>query len=248
MARLRAVKKPIEIQQIKKSIEVINQALQKMALRLKPGITEYQVEAELIYHYLNANCRNSFEPIVATGKNATVLHYTENMATLHAEDLLLVDTGAEYNMYTGDITRVFPVSQGWSERQLKTYQAVLEVQELFLKDLKVGQSWNALWKKAEEIQEAVYTDHGFVQKKEDLQKIICHRIGHSLGLDTHDPCIASDPLQPGAVITVEPGLYLPNEGIGIRIEDNILLEENGYVNLSSQIPKQPVEIETLLKG
>ena len=244
---IRTRKKPDEIIQIKKSLTIIQNALESTMKKLKPGLMEYQVEAELMYHYLNNGCkRQGFETIAAGGKNATVLHYVDNADKLKEGDLILIDTGGEFAMYSGDITRVYPVNGKFSQRQRQCYQAVLDVNKHFIKELKPGSSWNQLYEKASEIIGDIYTQHGFVDDPANYKKVCFHRIGHFLGLDIHDTGRLDIPMEPGAVITVEPGLYLADEGIGVRIEDNVLLTEDGAEVLSASIPKEIDDIETIM--
>ncbi len=246
---LRVSKKSEEVDVIKKSLKIIETALNSVMRKLKPGMMEYQVEAELVYHYLYGGCkRQGFEAIVAGGKNAATLHYVSNNEVLNDGDLVLVDTGGEYGMYSGDITRVFPVNGKFSDRQRECYQAVLEVNQTFIKELKSGYTWKQLYEKAAEITGDVYARFGFIENAKEHLKVSFHRIGHFLGLDIHDVGRLDIPMKPGAIITVEPGLYLPEEGIGIRIEDNVLLTEKGAEVLSASIPKKIEEIEEFMRG
>ena len=243
----RAKKQTVEIDRIRASLGIIEKGLRSVAKKLKPGMMEYQVEAELAFHYLNAGCsRVGFETIVAGGKNACTLHYVENSDPLAAKELVLIDTGGEYGMYSGDITRVLPISGKFTERQAHCYQAVLEVNKTFIRKLRAGLSWKELAEQAGMIQGEIYKKAGVITEAKDYLKVGYHRIGHSLGLDVHDLQIADWPLKAGAVITVEPGLYLPEEGIGIRIEDNVVLTEGGFEVLSANIPKEIADLEALM--
>jgi Xaa-Pro aminopeptidase len=151
-------------------------------------------------------------------------------------------------MYSGDITRVFPVNGKFTERQKRCYQAVLEVHDLFIDEIKPGRSWNQLYTKAGEITGEVYHKYGFISDPSDHLKVSYHRIGHYLGLDVHDGGQLDWQMEPGSVITVEPGLYLQEEGIGIRIEDDILITESGVEVLSQSIPREIDEIESIMAG
>lgn len=247
VAGLRQVKHPAERDLLEQSIEIIHQALGSVMRKLKPGLMEYQVEAELTYQYLFNGCeRHGFDPIVAGGENATILHYIENKDSLKDGDLVLIDTGGEYNMYSGDITRVFPVNGVFTPRQKECYQAVLEVNKTFIKEVKPGSSWNQLHKFASELIGETYHKYGLVEDPKKHLEVSYHRIGHFLGLDVHDLGRPDQPLEPGCVITVEPGLYLPEEGLGIRIEDNIVITDEGCDVLSASIPKEIEEIESLM--
>ncbi|MCP4749737.1 MAG: M24 family metallopeptidase [Proteobacteria bacterium] len=244
---LRVVKNPEEIAQLKKSISIIERALNSVMRKIGPDMAEYQVEAELVYHYLHNGCRRQgFEAIVAGGKNATVLHYVDNAEKLNDGDLILIDTGGEYGMYSGDITRVFPVNGKFTQRQRQCYQAVLDVNQAFTEELKPGCTWKQLYEKAGEIMGDIYAQNGFVEDPKKHAAVSLHRIGHFLGLDVHDVGSLDRPMEPGSVITVEPGLYLPDEGIGVRIEDNVLLTDEGFEVLSASIPKEIEEIEDIM--
>ncbi len=246
---LRTKKQKPEIELIEKSLSIMNSALDSVMKSLKPGMMEYQVEAEITYQYLYNGCkRHGFDPIVASGKNATVLHYISNDDTLKDGDLLLIDTGGEYQMYSGDITRVYPVNGKFTDRQKECYQAALDVNKAFINELKPGSSWSDLHGTASEIMGETYHQYGFTDDPKKHLHISYHRIGHYLGLDIHDVGKQDMPMEPGAIITVEPGLYLPDEGMGIRIEDNVLLTETGYRVLSADIPKEIEEIESLMAG
>lgn len=248
-APLRVVKQQPELDLIETSLSIINSALTSVMKQLKPGLKEYQVEAEITYQYLYNGCkRHGFEPIVASGDNATVLHYVSNEDTLQDGDLLLIDTGGEYRMYSGDITRVFPVNGKFSVRQKACYQAVLEVNKAFIEEVKPGYSWNELHKRASEITGEIYHQYGLIDNPQKHLQVSYHKIGHFLGLDVHDVGRMDEPMEPGTVITVEPGLYLPEEGIGIRIEDDVVLTDSGCRVLSSAIPKEVDEIESLMTG
>ena len=244
--RLRLSKKPEEIKYLSKSIEIIRDAFLTIMKKVRPGMMEYELEAELAYTYLKQGCtRLGYDIILASGKNATILHYTKNSSQIKDSDLILVDSGGEYGMYSGDITRTFPANGKFNPRQKQCYAAVLEVQRKFLSQVKSGLTWKELFTMADELQTEIYTRENFIKKGEKHEKVALHKIGHNLGLDIHDVGDPKWKLPDGAVITVEPGLYLQNEGLGIRIEDNIVLDPKGYVNLSESIPKEIEEIEAI---
>lgn len=244
---LRVKKQAEEIERLRESIAIMEQALKSALHKLRPGMMEFQIEAELIYHYVNSGCRRQgFETIVAGGKNATVLHYVDNNQVLNDGDLLLVDTGGEFGMYSGDITRVWPVNGKFNQRQRECYQAVLEVNQSFCSELKPGYTWKQLYEKAGEIMGDIYTQYGFIKDPKKHLEVGFHRIGHYLGLDVHDVGQLEWPMEEGTVITVEPGLYLAQEGIGVRIEDDVLLTGDGAEVLSKSIPKEIAEIEEIM--
>jgi len=249
IARLRYRKQAVELTAIRQSITIINDALSAVLKKLKPGRREYEIEAELGYHYaLNGCKRVGFETIVAGGANATVLHYVDNGDTLQNGDLVLIDTGGEYGMYSGDITRVYPVGGRFSDRQKHCYQAVLKVNRDFIAALKPGLTWKQLYQRAGEIIGEVYATYGLIETPQKYAEVSYHRIGHFLGLDIHDVGSLDWPMEPGCVITVEPGLYLPAERLGIRLEDDVLFTETGVEVLSAKIPREMEEIETLMAG
>jgi len=247
IARLRYRKQPQEIGNIRESLRIIKTALVSVMKKLQPGLMEYQLEAELVYHYLGSGCnRMGFEAIVAGGANATVLHYVTNQDRLNDGDLVLIDTGGEYGMYSGDITRTYPVNGRFTARQRQCYQAVLDVNKAFIRELRPGDTGKQLYVKAGEIMGEIYTRAGFVEKPSEHLKVSYHRIGHYLGLDVHDVGHQQWPMADGTIITVEPGLYLPAEGIGIRIEDNVMFTGEGIEVLSANIPKEVGEIEGIM--
>ena len=236
----------------------------------KPGLTEYQLEAEISHHFAVNGCRQpAYSSIVGGGDNACVLHYTENWDELHAGDLVLIDAGCELDYYAGDITRTFPVSGKFSPEQKAIYELVLKAQQACIDALKPGVPWNSIHDLSVEILTEGLLELGLLQgEKDDLiesgayRAFYMHRIGHWLGMDVHDVGdYKTDgdwrPLKPGMVMTVEPGIYISpqNEaveerwrGIGVRIEDDLLITEAGSENLTAGVPKAVAEIEALMAG
>jgi Xaa-Pro aminopeptidase len=248
-ARLRLTKQQPEIEALRQSIAIIDSALRKVMQKLSVGCKEYQIEAELVYHYLHSGCRRQgFDAIVAGGGNAAVLHYTDNDDTLRDGDLVLIDTGGEYGMYSGDITRVYPVNGRFTPRQKECYQAVLQVNREVIAALKPGLTLKQLYQIADDIIGKIYTHHGFIQDPKQHLSVSYHRIGHFLGLDVHDVGSLTWPMTPGTVITIEPGLYLPDERLGIRIEDNVLFTADGIEVLTDGVPREIEEIEAIIAG
>jgi Xaa-Pro aminopeptidase len=240
---LRRNKDEYEINQVYKAVQITNTA-QKAALEfLHAGKYEYEVQAaiECVYTSLAAaTC--SFPSIVATGKNTTVLHYTDRNAQLKDGDLVVIDIGAEYGYYAADITRTWPVSGVFTPRQREIYQLVLDAQlyiesiaqpGMFLVNAKVPE------KSLHHLAVKFFEERGYAQ-------YFCHRLGHYLGLDVHDVGDYTTPLMPGDIFTIEPGLYLPAENIGVRIEDDYVMADDGAVCLSFELPKNPDEIEELM--
>jgi len=247
MLPFRSKKQDLEIERVRASLGIIETGLRAAAKKIRPGVLEYQIEAELAYQYLYHGCsRVGFDTIVAGGQNACTLHYIDNSSELKDGDLVLIDTGGEYGMYSGDITRVFPVSGKFTERQAHCYQAVLEVNRQMIHKLKAHLSWKEITEMSAVVQGEVYKKFGLIKDTKDYLKVGYHRIGHNLGLDVHDVQNLEWPLKAGAIITIEPGLYLPDEGIGIRIEDDVLLLEGGAEVLSKAIPKSVSDIEALM--
>ena len=249
IASLRAKKQSVEIVQIQKAIDITQVALEKIFQKIKDKKinNEKQIAAELTYQYqLQSSEGHAFNPIVASGKNAITLHYEDNNQSLKSEDLLLIDTGAMWGMYNSDITRVIPISGKFTDKQKFYYKLVLEMQEQIIKTIKIGMSWWELYQKADKIQAKILKKAKIIQNETEQKSYTVHRIGHPLGLDVHDIYNQDDKLEEGNLLTIEPGLYLPEENIGIRIEDDILLTKKGIKNLSSKIPKTVKEIETSL--
>ena len=249
IASLRAKKQSVEILQIQKAIDITQTALEKIFQKIKDKKinNEKQIAAELTYQYqLQSSEGHAFNPIVASGKNAITLHYEDNNQSLKSEDLLLIDTGAMWGMYNSDITRVIPISGKFTDKQKFYYELVLEMQLQIIDTLKIGMSWWELYQKADKIQAKILKKAKIIQNETEQKSYTVHRIGHPLGLDVHDIYNQDDKLEEGNLLTIEPGLYLPEENIGIRIEDDILLTKKGIKNLSSKIPKTVKEIETSL--
>ncbi len=258
IASIREKKEAIEITQIQKAIDITQIAFTKVLQKLKKTKNikknkapffnhEEQIAAELSYQYqLQGSIGHAFEPIVAGGKNATTLHYQENNCLLKSGELLLIDTGARWGMYNADITRTIPINAKFTDKQKFYYNLVLEMQSQIIKKIKIGMSWWQLYKKADDIQAKILKQAKIIKEEAEFKKYTLHRIGHPLGLDVHDIYNQDDKLEEGNVLTIEPGLYLPEEKIGIRVEDNLLLTKKGIQNLSSKIPKTVAEIERYL--
>jgi Xaa-Pro aminopeptidase len=264
---MRLFKSAGELKLMRRAAE-ISAAAHRRAMRVaRPGMTEYQVEAELLHAFMSAGSRASaYQPIVGGGANACVLHYTENRDPLRDGDLLLIDAGAEYEYYAADITRTFPVNGRFSPPQRALYELVLEAQRAAIARVRPGNHWNEPHEAAVETITRGLVDLGLLRgrsarlvKDEAYKPYYMHRTGHWLGMDVHD---VGDykvdgewrVLEPGMVMTVEPGLYIaPNArgvpkkwwGIGIRIEDDVLVTKDGCEVLSRDVPKAVDEIEAL---
>jgi Xaa-Pro aminopeptidase len=266
---MRLFKSPEELKLMRRAAEVSACAHVRAMQACKPGITEYQIESVLVQHFMENGLRYTAYPsIVAGGKNACVLHYTENTDKLKNGDLLLIDAGAECEHYAADITRTFPVSGRFSEPQKLLYQLVLDAQSAALGQVKPGQPWLAPHEAAVEVLTRGLLELGLLKgrlkkliKDEKYKVFYMHKTGHWLGMDVHDVGDYKTNqewrlLEPGMVLTVEPGLYIPANckqvdekwrGIGIRIEDDVLVTAPGHEILSGGVPKTIAEIETLMQ-
>lgn len=252
----RSIRLPEEVNAVKKAISLTKEGLLLAMKSIKPGMMEYEIEGLLQGYYISKGAKGfSFEPIVAGGANACVLHYVTNDAVLKDGDLLLLDHGTEYNMYCSDLTRCFPVNGRFTERQKTIYDAVLRVMRQAKELLHTGNSLNDYNTQAALIMEQELLSIGLISK-EDItnqnpawpayKKYFPHGTGHFLGIDIHDIGERYEKLQPGMIITNEPGIYIKEEGIGIRIENDILITENGPIDLMSDFPIEIDEIEQLM--
>ena len=248
LIEMRMIKDEWEIDLIKKSIKTTKKAIENVMRHVLELSNEAEAEAHHNFVLTCENKRPSFENIVAGGKNATILHYINNFQLLDKDSLLLMDVGCYTNNYASDITRVIPVSGKFSARQKEVYEVVLDVNKKCIEYAKAGITWQELNEYAQNLLAKGCIKLGLITDKSDLNRYYYHSIGHSLGLDVHDPSIARLGLKPGMVITIEPGLYIEEEKIGIRIEDNILIREKESLNLSKTIIKEVKEIEDFIKN
>ncbi len=266
---MRLYKRPEEVRLMKRACKVSGRAHQRAMQSCRPGMMEYEIEAELVYEFKRNGSRfPAYAPIVAGGANACVLHYCDNDAELRAGDLLLIDAGAEVDCYAADITRTFPVSGRYSAEQRAIYELVLTAQLAAIAQVKAGNQWNHPHEKAVHVLTQGLVDLGLLRgdvdeliAQEGYKRFYMHRTGHWLGMDVHD---VGDykvdelwrVLEPGMVMTVEPGLYIsPDDGtvdarwrgIGIRIEDDVLVTRDGNEVLSREVPKSIADIEALMR-
>jgi len=230
---MRMVKSAEEITAIERAIEVTYRGITDLLAEVRPGVTEYQLGGVLENSFKRQGAQHmAFGPIIGAGEEATILHYQKRNRTLEAGQLLLLDVGAEWDRYAADITRTIPVDGRFTREQARIYDIVLKAQKAVIRAIKPGVTIRELYDIARDIvREAGYIDE------------FIHRTSHHLGLDVHDPADNSLPLEPGMVITVEPGIYLPDEKIGVRIEDDILVTETGCRILSNQIPRERKDVE-----
>ncbi|EOD00539.1 aminopeptidase P family protein [Caldisalinibacter kiritimatiensis] len=247
IADQRLIKNKEEIQKIKKAVEITGEGIKYVMQNAKPGMKEYQLEAyfDFITKYSGAK-EHAFLTIAASGENATIAHYQKNNSEIQDKELILMDLGATYGYYNSDITRTFPSNGRFTKRQKEIYNIVLKAQTETIKAVKPGITLSQLDNIAKNILSEECKRIGLINKESEISDYYFHFIGHYLGLDTHDPGDFNRPLQPGMVITIEPGLYIEEEGLGIRIEDDILVTEDGFVNLSKNIIKNIKDIETFM--
>lgn len=251
IAKMRQIKSADEIENIRIAVEKTRLGIEKMMLVSEPGMFEYELEA----HYdftakSNGVQEKAFHTIAASGLNATVLHYEDNSAQLQDGDLILFDLGCAWNHYSADISRTFPVNGKFTDRQRAVYQAVLDAQKKVIEAIKPGIKMSDLNKLARDLLTLKCRDLGLIGADDSDDNIVnyyYHTIGHALGLDTHDVGGRDFILAPGMVLTIEPGLYIAEEAIGIRIEDDVLVTADGYENLSASIIKEVDEIENFMK-
>ena len=247
ITKLRLIKSKDEVENMRFAIDKTRLGIEAMMKASKVGLYEYQLEAHYDFAIKTEGVKKtSFHTIAAAGENATILHYHENNQECKDGDLILFDLGCEWNYYCSDISRTFPINGKFSSRQREVYQAVLDVQMAVIERVKPGVELKELNEFAKNSLATACKELGLIEKDEDVINYYYHGIGHYLGLDTHDVGGRGGVLQAGMVITVEPGLYISEEGIGIRIEDDILVTETGYENLSKDIIKSVEDIEAFM--
>jgi len=243
IARSRRRKDVGEIEHVYRAVEITELAHESAVQAIGDGVLEAEVQASLEYMMIASHARPSFPSIVASGKNGTVLHYNHNSGTLKDGDLVVIDIGAEFNNYCADLTRTYPVSGSFTKRQKELYSIVLEAQAHIAEYAKPG-----MWlKNADKPDQSLHHLAVKFITSRGYGKYFPHGIGHFLGLDVHDVGDYSEPLYEGDVITIEPGIYIPQEGIGIRIEDNYWITKDGAVCLSDHLPKEIADIEMAVK-
>jgi Xaa-Pro aminopeptidase len=243
VADMRRKKDMSEIERMYKAAEITTLGQEAAAQAVGDGMQECEVQAGLEYMFTGSGARNAFASIVASGKNSTVLHYHDNNGIMRNGDLVVVDIGAEYEYYCADITRTYPVSGTFTPRQRQIYDLVLATQEYIASVAKPGM-W--LSNKEHPEQSLNHLAKKYLEER-GYGKYFVHGIGHFLGLDVHDVGDHTKPLQEGDVITIEPGIYIPEERIGIRIEDDYWIVKDGVVCLSENLPKTADEIEAMMQ-
>ena len=255
LRRLRAVKHPAEIDLLRQAIDITDAGLRGVLATLRPGVMEYELEADLLGEFARRRARIAYEPIIAAGKNACVLHYNDNDQPCRDGDLVLIDVGANYANYNADLTRTYPVSGRFTPRQRAVYDAVLRVLRSAIARTTAGTTPRD-WKRAAQLDmndellrlgllttEDVAKD---AAEEPACRKYFMHGLGHSLGLGVHDIAPMNGPFEPGWVMTVEPGIYIPDEGIGVRLENDVLVTDKGPIDLCAHVPIEADEVERLI--
>ena len=256
MHDLRAVKSPLEIELIKEACSITAKSFRRLLGFIRPGVWEYEIEAEIVHEFVRNRSRGpAYETIVASGVDACTLHYVKNDKQCQKGDLVLIDFGAEYANYAADVTRTVPVNTKFSKRQKAVYNAVLKIQKSAIQMLKPGNSLDAYQEAVVKLMEDELIRLG-VLKKSDIKKqpedsplykkFYPHGTSHHLGLDVHDYGNKYRKFEPGMVLTCEPGIYIRDESIGIRIENDILITKKGPVDLTEAIPREVEELDDLM--
>ncbi len=235
---MRCKKDDYELGLMREAIRITIEAMKEAAPEIKPGLREYELQEALEHGYKTRHARRTaFCTIIGSGINSTVLHYRSNNESMRDGDVVVVDTGASFMKYSADITRSFPVNGRFSDEQAKVYDLVLDVQKKMIQRVKPGMTLEALNKISKEMMEATgYGDY------------YIHGIGHYLGGEVHDVGSRLRPLEEGCVITIEPGIYIPEKKLGVRIEDDVLVTEKGCEVLSAAMPKERAEVQAMMRG
>ena len=259
MHKIRSIKDPIEIELMQKACDITKAGVNRLLKFIKPGVWEHHIEAELVHEFLmNSSKGFAYTPIVASGKNACVLHYIENNQKCLDGDVILLDVGAEYANYASDLTRCIPVSGRFSERQKDVYNAVLhvkkEAEKLLVPGIMMSDYHNQVGHLMEEqlVNLNLITLDDIKNQNPDwpaYKKYFMHGTSHFIGLDTHDVGLWNAPVEAGMVFTCEPGIYIPEEGLGIRLEDDLVVQKSGApFNLMADIPLEVEEIEDAMNS
>jgi Xaa-Pro aminopeptidase len=255
---LRPVKSDIEIDLTQKACDITKDAFIRVLKFIKPGISEYEIEAEIIHEFIRQRATgHAYNPIIASGKNANILHYNDNNQICKDGDVILFDFGAEYGNYNADLSRSVPVNGRFTKRQKDVYNSVLHIMEEAKKMLLPGTIWNEYHIEVGKVVESELIKLGLLDKhdvaKQDnkmplYKKYFMHGTSHHLGLDVHDFASRYKPFEAGNILTCEPGIYIQNEGLGIRLENDILLIKDGNIDLMANIPIEAEEIEEIMNS
>ena len=259
MDELRVIKDKVELEQLQKAIDLTEAGFRRALGFIKPGVGEWEIEAEYLHEFVSKRSKGfAYPPIVGSGKNACVLHYVDNNETCSDGEMVLMDVGAEWANWNADMTRTVPVSGRFTDRQRDVYNSVLRVQRGSMDFLRPGVTQQEWRDYTIELMEAELIRLGLINsddaKEQDphdrhlVKKYYMHGIGHHLGLDVHDVGNAYEPIKEGMVFTVEPGIYIREENLGVRIEDNILIGPEKNVNLFESFPVEVEEIEEAMNS
>lgn len=258
MRGLRAVKSDIEVELTKKACGITRDAFERVLKFIKPGVNEYEIEAEIIHEFIRqGGTGHAYTPIIASGHNANILHYIDNNQECKAGDVILFDFGAEYANYNADMSRSVPVNGKFTQRQKDVYNAVLHVMKEATKLLVTGTVWNTYHEQVGEIMTEQLVNLGLLSTADvknqnpawpAYKKYFMHGTSHHLGIDVHDFAGRYTSFAAGNILTVEPGIYIPEEGLGIRLENNILITATGNIDLMADIPVETAEIEDIMNG
>jgi Xaa-Pro aminopeptidase len=255
MHQLRVVKSATEVALLRRACDLTAKGFLRAAKFTRPGVTETEVEAEYSHEFIRHGGRFAYPPIIASGLNACCLHYVANSAICAKNDLLLLDVAAAYANYNADLTRTIPVSGRFTRRQKQVYHAVLRILRACIRGLTPGKKMKDWQSEAEQLTERELVNLGLLTLKQikaqdpetpAFKKYFMHGVGHPLGLDVHDVGPTVLPMQAGWVMTVEPGIYLREEGFAVRLENNVLLTQHGPVDLMAEIPVEAEDIEALM--
>jgi len=249
IAAMRPIKSSGEIAFLKEAIDLSLDAQLEAMKMMRPGLYEYQVAARMVeVHALGGSETEGYAPIVGAGPNSTALHYDKLSRKIQDGDIVVLDVGAQYSGYSADITRTLPANGKFTARQREIYEIVLGAQNEALAAMKPGAHFSCKGKK-DGLMNIAYdyiNSHGKDRQGRPLGQYFIHGLGHHIGLNVHDPGDYCSPLQPGMVVTVEPGIYIPEENLGVRIEDDVLITESGHKLLSERLPRNPDEIEKIM--
>lgn len=256
--RLRQIKSPVEIELISKACKLTGKAFDRILRFVKPGVYEYQIEAEMAHEFISSGSGFAdYEPIIAAGENSCFLHYVKNDACCNDGDILLLDYAAGYANYNADMTRTIPVNGKFTPRQKEIYDAVLRAMRGTIKEMKPGKTARELQLVTRELLAKELVDLKLLEtadvkdlknKSENFRKYYPHDVSHYLGLGVHDVGYFDDQLEAGMVLTCEPGIYIREEKLGVRIENDILITQNGNVDLMADIPIEADEIESIMNS
>lgn len=257
MKELRAIKTPLEIEVVQKAIDITDNTFRRLLQFIKPGVMEYEIEAEIWHSFLSQRATGpGYSSIIASGDNARILHYIDNNQECKDGEMILMDFGANYGNYNADLSRTVPVNGKFSARQKEVYNACLDLHHYCASILKPGISINDYTEKAGDQATKIFQKIGLLTeadvKNEDPQnrayrKYLYHGISHHLGIDVHDLGTRTEPIKAGMLFTIEPGIYIEEEQMGVRIENNFWITESGNIDLMKNIPITVEEIETLMK-